>query len=141
MLGRDGDDDNWELAALAFVDRDGICQGNLVQFAEVINHIPLVEPNDDLLLDWVNFGDDANVPVENLLVVVVLGLNDLVAEAKLPAVFLNEGLVLLERIEGVLQLQVQLTDAKGAPVHGTEHLNVPDGVKAELSRNPLFDHR
>jgi len=67
LLRGQGDDDNRKLATLAFVDRDGICQRNLVQLPEIIDDVPLVEPNDHLLLDWVNFSEDANVPLKTSL--------------------------------------------------------------------------
>jgi hypothetical protein len=47
---------------------------------------------------------------------------------RLPAELFDEGLLCPGGIECVLQLHVQFTHTKGTPAHGTENLNVANGV-------------
>lgn len=98
MLGRQGDDDNRELATLRLVDGDGVRQGYFVQFPEIINYFTLVELNQNLTFHRVDFHDLADVPVESILVIVVLSLNDFVADPEQPAELLHRWLVQPGRI-------------------------------------------
>src|SRR5713101_3309375 len=85
VLGSQRDHDCRELRALRLVDRDRVSQRNLVQFPEVVLDQPLVEAHGDLLLDGINSLDDPDIPVEHVLVVVVLRLDDLVAYLETPS--------------------------------------------------------
>ncbi len=67
-----------ELRPLRLVDGDRISQGDFIQFAEIALHYPVMETDSNLLLDQVDPLDDPYAPVECVLVVVVLRLDDLV---------------------------------------------------------------
>ena len=91
-----------ELRSLRLVDRDRIGQGDLVQLPEVVLNQPFVEAHCDLLLDGINALDDPDVAVEHVLVVVVLGLDDLVADLEPPSEPLDAGLAGSGRVQYLL---------------------------------------
>src|SRR5664279_1319381 len=124
MLRRHVDDDNRIFRPLGFVDRRGIGENELVQFAKEIGHVAAVEANCDLAELRVDRGDEAEIAVIDVFVVVVLGLHHLVAD--------KEGRSKLHDlrfgpwVEGLLQLDIQGPGAETASVHRAEDLNVAD---------------
>src|SRR5664280_989960 len=99
MLHGYRDNHGRELRALRLVDSHRVRQRDLVQFPVVVDNQPFVEPYRDFLLHGVDPLDHAYVAVEDLLFVVVLSLDDLVAD--------------LDR----------------SPVHWAQNLNVTDWVE------------
>jgi len=72
--------------ALALVDADGIGMNQLVYLEEVIINGRAIDIDGHGLLDDVQLGDPANVPVVDILIVIVDGLHDLIADPEnLPA--------------------------------------------------------
>ena len=61
-----------ELRSLRLVDRDRVGQRNLVQFPEVVFNQPFVEADRNLMLNRIDPLNDSDVPVEDILVVVIL---------------------------------------------------------------------
>ena len=93
-----------------------------------------VEVHDDPEPRPVDVDDDPDVPVEGLLLVVVPDLHDLVADAELAGPPLEP---LLERVEPLLELQVQVVDAAKALVHRADDLDLGrEGGDAEPARDP-----
>src|SRR6516165_6647632 len=128
-----------EFRSLAFMDCDGVGQRQLVQFVEMVKYIPPLEANYRFALLGINAENLADVPVEHLLVVIVLGLDHLVSQPELPAEALDHRLVATPRVKAVLQKHIHGARPKVATVHGTEHLYVQDRIKPQLPRDAFFD--
>ena len=122
------------------MDRDGVSQFEFVEFAILVDDLPLAETHDELLLLPVHGADAPDVPVEDLLVVVVRGLDHLVAGAEEVPVGLIFVPVLASWIERRLQAQIQLLDAEASPVHGAEDLDPVDRVDPEMLRQAVAHH-
>ena len=75
LLGGEGDDDVGKFGALGFVNGYGVGEGEFVQCAEVVGDVAVVEADVDGLIDGVDFGDLADVAVEDFFVIVVFGLD------------------------------------------------------------------
>ena len=86
------------------MDRNGISENQFVQVAVVIRDVDAVDVNVDLLLFRVDFGYEAHVAVEDVLIVVVPDLHDTVADAELPAAALQ---LIPVRVQGFLQLFIE----------------------------------
>ena len=129
-LGADGDDDARELAALAFVNAE--CVGEL-EFIELSGFVfdEAVGIVTDVNFDGIGInGDDvADVAVEDFLVVVVVGLDDLVADAEGDAEALDFELEFVGRIERKLQGLIERNGAEEIAIHRREHLDVADGIE------------
>ena len=108
VLGADGDDDAGELAALAFVNRQRIGGLELVELAGFVFDRALgIEADVQLHGIGVDGGDVADVAIEDLFVVVVVRLDDLVADAEGRLKALDLEFDLVGRIEGELQRVIQ----------------------------------
>jgi len=118
------------------VDRQHVGQRERVEVAEVVGHGPAVEVDRHLLLVRVDLLHQAEVAVEHLAAVVVLGLDHAVAHAELPAKALHL-LLAARRIEDRLEHLVQIARAQRRAIHGAEDLHVPLGIEAETGRDPL----
>ncbi len=140
MLHGHWDHDNREFRALRFVDRRGVGRYHLVQFVKIVANIPLVEADDDFPFIGVDGRDHADVPVEHILVVVVLGLHHLVPEPELPTELFHNRFIGPDRVECILQQFIECPHPKGSAVHGAEHLHVVDRVAAQFPGDPLPDH-
>src|SRR5271167_4610810 len=90
------------------------------------------------MLDRINPLNNSDVPVEDLLVVVVLGLDDLVAYLESPSEPLHRGLIRSGRVQDLLQSCVQLAHAERSPVHWAKNLNVADRVETKPFGNSLL---
>ena len=88
------------------MDGDGICQLQFVEFIELVDHLARSEADEQLLLFPIHGADPANIAVEDLLVVVVGGLDDLVAHPEEIAVDLTFFTVLGFRIQGRLEAHI-----------------------------------
>jgi hypothetical protein len=84
VLGSQRDHHRWKFRSLRLVDRDGISWGNFIQFTEIVFHNPVIEANHNLMLDCIYPLNGSHVPVEHILVVVVLRLDDLVPGKRHP---------------------------------------------------------
>ena len=79
--------------SLGFVVGGGVAQRHLVKFAEAVAHRTAVEVDQHLRGVGIDGGDEADVAVEDLFVVVVFGLHHLVADAVGVAEALDDRLV------------------------------------------------
>ena len=127
--------------------RDGV--GDL-QFVEVLGRVhqpPVVHAHHHGALPGVDALHDADVavvgshalfPADALPddLVVVAHLHHLVPHPEHPGGALQLRLAFLGRVEQVLQLHVQRLRAGGAKLCGTQHLNIPDGIKAVAPGQP-----
>ena len=128
-----------KLAALGFMNRDGIGELQLVEFAGLVIH-PLIAVEGDnhvrrLLGD---LGDMADISVEDFLFVVIPGLDHLVAGAEDGTEAFDLEFKLGRRIEGLLEQRVQFGGAKRLTIHWSEHLDVIPGIEVEALRNALL---
>ena len=131
MLGQDRDDNGGVLGTLRLVDGGRVGEHNLVQLTELIDDLPAVEIDQDLCFIRVDCSDEPDVAVEGVLLVVVLNLHHLVADAVGEPETLNDRLVLSLRIEGRLQIEIQRAGADAAAVHRAQNLHVTDCVEPE----------
>src|SRR5208282_4525637 len=127
-----------ELRSLRLVNRDRVSQRNLVQFPEVVLDQSLVEAHGNLLLDGIDSLDDPNVAVEHVLVVVVLRLDNLVADLETPSEPLDKGLTGMGGVQYLLQGCVQFAHAERSTVHRAKNLNVADRVETKAFWNSLL---
>src|SRR4029077_6211267 len=77
---------------------------------------------------------------EHVLVVVVLRLDDLIADLEPPAEPLHGGLTGSGWVQYLLQGCVQFAHAERSPVHRAKNLNVADRVETKPFWNPLLHH-
>src|SRR5262245_40079603 len=138
MLRVQGDHHRRVFAALAFVNRQGVGQGQLIQLVKVVDDLAVVEADRQFLVLQVDAGDAADVAVEDVLVVVVDRLQYLVAGAKGPAEAGDFRLV-LRRIEGLLQADVQAARAQLGAVHRRQDLYVVERIEPKTVRDALAD--
>ena len=130
----EGHDDDGVFAPLALVDGAGVGQDELVQLGDVIGDIPAVEVDLELPLLHIHMADHADVPVEDLLVVVIADLHDLVVQAVLGAAPAQAD---SRRIQDLLQLLVEIGGPDGAPLHGGQNLDVADPVRVIVAGQVL----
>src|SRR5205823_144082 len=81
-----------KLRPLRLVDGNRVTQRDFIQFPEVVLHKPIIKADRNLMLDWVDAFNGSDVAVEDLLVIVVLRLDDLVANLESPSEPLDGGL-------------------------------------------------
>ena len=94
------------------MDRDRVREGDFVEFAEIVNHLALIEPDRDRALHRINRSDLPDVPIEHVLVIIVLGLDHLVPWPELPAKLLNHRLIGASRVQFRLEPDVEFADAQ-----------------------------
>ena len=75
MLGVDRDHHAGELRPLALVDRKDVGQGQLVEVAEVVLHLPTLETDHHVLLDPVDLLDHPQIAVEHIPIIVIFRLD------------------------------------------------------------------
>ena len=73
-------------------------------------------------------------PVEDLLLIVVLGLDDLVPNLEPPAKSLSGGFTEPSRVERTLERRVQFTHPDQSSVHWAQDLNIADRVEPAPGR-------
>jgi hypothetical protein len=126
MLDGYRDDDRRKLRALQLVDGDRVCQRILVRLPVVVYHQPLVESDGEFLFDGIDLLDGPDVAVEEFLLLVVLGLDDFVADLKALSESLRGRLAGANRFQRTLEHNVQLTNSDRFSVHRAQDLNVAD---------------
>ncbi len=139
LLGGQGDDDHGKFRALRFMDGDGISQRQFIELAELVSDETFIVLDTQFSLGGVDFCDVADVAIENFFIIIVLGLNDFIADAKDGAKFFHGRVLRPGGIELGLEAQVQFTNAEGAAVHGAEHLGIAHGMETEFFGNAVFD--
>ena len=117
---------------------DGVSRRKLVQLAEVVDHLLILESDGHALVGEVDHLYPPHVAVEDILVIVVLHLNDLVPDTEIPSELLDLGPSRPSGVEEDLQSPVHLPGPQRAAMHGTEHLDVLDGVDTQPSGDPLL---
>src|ERR1700742_926345 len=105
---------------------------------KIVDHFPRLELDLQFLLCRVDTDDLANISVKDLFVVIVLVLDDLVPEPKLPAEPLHRRFGVTQRVQPSLQKSVHRSGAQVATVHGTEDLDIENWVKPQLTGNAFF---
>ena len=115
MLSAQRDHDGGVFRALAFVDRRGVSENELIKFAKAKRDFPAIELSDELAFLDVDARYDAEIAVIDVFVVVVLDLHDLVARAEGPAEAFDADLA--RRVQRRLQLDVEGTGTEAAAVH------------------------
>src|SRR5271157_5595511 len=111
------------------MDCRGVGRHQRVEFAKAKSDGAAVETDGQLAGVEVDIVDVADVTIIDLLFVVVLDLHDLIPWREGPAEPLD--LALAGGIQGGLQFDVERSGADAAAVHGTQHLDVSDGIKTE----------
>ena len=109
-----------------------------VEFAERIGHLPAVERGDQRPFLVIDPHHRPEIAVEDLPVIVVLGLHHPVARREAPAKPLDLGGRV--RVEHLLKLDVEVAGSEHAPVHRAEHLHVLHRIEPEPARHALLDH-
>ena len=122
------------------MDADGVGEGEVGEFAAVEGVGVVVEFRVEGAGFGVDGDDGADVAVEEGLVVIVAQLDDFVAGAILAVDGAEGAGPGVERVEGRLELGVEIADAGDALVHRGEDLHVVDRVRPlEFSRDKLGD--
>jgi hypothetical protein len=98
------------------VDGDGARQGHFVKFTKIVNDFALVVPDGDLAFHGVDLHDLADVAVENIFVIIILGLDHFVPWAELPAELFHDRLASAGRIQFILEPDVEFADTQRPPV-------------------------
>src|SRR6266516_2356529 len=114
----------------------GVGRHQGIKLTEAVDDGTSVEADSEFAIVGIDIRDIADVAVIDLLVVVVLDLHDLVAGREDPAESLD--LTFAGRIQSRLQFDVERTRTNPAPIHWAQHLDIPDGIKAESTRDAGF---
>ena len=127
------DDHDRVFAALGLVDRDRVREGDVAELCALEDLLVAPEVRGQPAGPGVEAGDDPDVAVEEVLVVVVPQLDDLVADLRAalgrpgraaePSPGRGRG------VEGPLQFDVQVRDAGDPLVHRGQDLDVVDRVE------------
>ena len=103
------------------MNRRRIGKDKLIELRNIIFHVSSVKVHREAPVLHIDRADDADIPVENLLVVIIADLHHLIAEAiHNPSSFQTDA----SRIESLLQNEIQIRSADDAPLHGSEDLYV-----------------
>ena len=129
VAGIENHDDGGVFAALALVDCRCVGEGELFNFVPFVFHSLVVVKDGDLFCVLRHLEDDAHVPVEHVLVVVVLYLHHLVAVAPADP---HNPVACLARVLQFLQETVEFEYAEGALAHRGEDLQVGFLVDVEF---------
>src|SRR6516165_2338120 len=139
VLGRQRDDHRRVLRALALMDCRRVGEHQLVELAKAVGNFAAIEIDVELAFLHVDVGHDAEVPVVDLLVIIVLDLHDLVARTEGPAETVNADLA--RRVQHVLQLYIERAGTEAAPIHWAENLDVAYRVEPEALWDALLHDR
>ena len=136
MLGVQDNQNRGVLGPLRFMNGHGPCRGKFVQFRGLVFDHPPLELHRNLSILGVDGNNDSQISVENILLIVVFGLNDLVSHPPDPTLSLQ--LVLsLWWIKDISQNYIERLGTKIVLVHRRKNLNVSNRVEPELFRNPV----
>src|SRR5437868_549376 len=136
VLRRQRDDHSRVFRALALVDGRRIGQHQLIQLTKAVSDVTAVEIDAKLPFLHVDARHDAEIAVVDVVVVIILDLNDLVARAECPAEALDADLA--RRVQRVLQLDIERASTEAATVHRAEHLDVAYRVQSETFGYPVL---
>src|SRR5215470_15766084 len=115
------------------MDRGCICQRDLVQFVDIIDDFTTIELDCNLRFFKIDVRYSPYIAVEDFFVIVVYGLDYLIANAVAPS---EPGYLRTARsVKPLLQFDVQRTGAEAAAVHGCQHLYVLDRIQTKSSGN------
>ena len=104
MLSANRHDHARKLTTLAFVDRHRVGELKFIKLSRLIfDETIRLEANSDSQRIGVDANDMAQVAIEDVFVVIVVGLDDFVPSTKGSAKPFQFGLKLTSRIQGVLQ--------------------------------------
>ncbi len=124
------------LTALRLVDGAGIGQAEFVQFVELVGHPPTVEIYLDFLVLGGNRPNLPDIPIIDVLVVIIPHLHDAIAGAVYAPVARDR---LALGIKHVLQDGVHILGAQLKSAHGRQELDVRARVQAEPLGDALGD--
>ena len=136
MLGGHEDDDDGIFAALRFVDRARIGMHEFIEIGQIVADAASIHIHDDGFVLGVDGDDGADVPIKDILVVVIADLHDAVAQAVLASEAFD---FIALRIERFLEDGVEVVGAEGAASHGGKDLDVGKGVHAKTLWNAFGD--
>src|SRR5450631_2655947 len=119
-----------KLGTLRLVDRNRVGQRDLIQLAVIVGHQPVIVSDEDLLLNRIDLFNCADVAVEDFLLIVVLSLNDFVANLEPESESFRGGLGLPGRVQGSLKYSIQFAHSDRAAVHWAQNLNVTDRIQS-----------
>jgi len=71
-----------ELTALGLVYRDCVGQHQLVGLGEIVIDPPPVDLDRKYVLHQIDPGDEADIPIEDILIIIILNLHDLIPGAE-----------------------------------------------------------
>ncbi len=91
-----------------------------IKVSIVVGNFPVIDQDPDFLSLLVNRNYPPNIPVKNLLVVVVGDLHDPVIDFISPP---PTDYPILSRIEGLLKLDIEVSGPNNPPVHRSQDLN------------------
>src|SRR5918993_515469 len=109
-----------------------------VEFAKQVRYLPPNKGGDQCSVLIIDPHYGAEVTVEDLLVIVVLGLHHPITRRKPPAKLLYFGGRI--GIEHFLELDVEVAGSEYTPVHRAQHLNILHGIKSEPARHAFLNH-
>ncbi len=121
MLHQNRHDHNRVFAPLCLVDRCRIGVHQLIQLRNIIGNQPRIKPYRQLSLLRIHRLDDADVPVKNLFVIVILHLHHFIIHTKVHAAAPKPH---SHRIQRFLQCNIQICRSHHAPLHGCQYLNL-----------------
>lgn len=136
VLFEEGDDDDGKFAALGFMDRDGVGEGEVAHFhAFDFGYLAIEVDGEGRGLGV--YGDDfTEVAIEDVFIVVVACLDDFIVDFETGAadveVFGGSG------VEGGLEGGIEIMDTGGAFMERDEDLDVHDGVDRGLFWDEVF---
>ena len=136
MLGMQRHHHRRVFRTLRFVNAQGISQTDFIQFPQIERHIPAVETHGKLPVDFVDCDNNPKVSVINLFFIVVVCLQNTVADPELLAEPLHSDLAPV-RVEGCLQSPIERRYSQFRAVHGSQHLNIAHRIEPELFWNAL----
>ena len=111
MLGRERDNDGRIFRTLRLMDRRRIGGNHSVEFAKRIFDLAPVEAGDEETFNLVDAQNGSEVAIEDVAIIIVLGLHDLVAGRENRPEFLDlRGRI---GIEGFLQIGIERAGAEG----------------------------
>src|SRR5262249_54614214 len=110
-------------------------QGYLIQFSDVIADNAPVKVDLNLAGFDIDLGHPSNIPVEDVLLVIIDRLHDFISRGIGPPKPGDAWRRL--RIEGRLEHAVERPSPETAPIHGGEHLHIANRMQPKALRNPL----
>ena len=136
MRHHKGHDNNRVLAALAFMDRTGVCEDQLIQFRCIIGYVAALKVHGQFPLIHVHTADESDIPIVDFLVVIVPDLHHLVMNPVLRPSAAQEDPC---PVQGVLQSLIQVHGSDQAALHGRQYLDITDRIRMIIAWQILRD--